>query len=368
MNQTELKEWWEHEFKSVSSPSSIDFMSRDGTLLLEVQRKPQGMRGFYAGTLRLAIELERYRNAETACLIIDASNLSLKRLKFAWNEAKKVITRIHGKKLAIIAVKENETWVEPTNQRLVNRIASNVRNIPALGFSQPANIERIRAARKADEIVKVLISRWLQHLKPIGIGELGEIVGCSYPTVRKAIAKLEMKNNLYRDSGSTVQLKRFPEHDWRRIVALAPTSRNTIRFADHSGQKPNTKKLLDRLCRMKPERVALGGVIAGRHWNVDFDLNGIPRLDLLVHEESQSLDLGFMKKLDPALKKSTNQERSPVVVVHTVGRANPDFIESMKYTLPLAGPVETVLDLVDIGLPAQAHQLLSHFRKEVRYS
>lgn len=55
-------------------------------------------------------------------------------------------------------------------------------------------------------------------------------------------------------------------------------------------------------------------------------------------------------------------------MIHTIGRANPDFAISKKHELSIAGPIETVLDLIEMGLPTQAHQLLSHFRKEVKYS
>lgn len=368
MRTTEIQTWWEREFQSAPSDSGVDFISRDGNLLIELQVKPQGMRGFYAGVMRLALELQSWPDAERGCLIIEASNLSLKRLQQDWEKAKSVLGKKYARKLAIIAIQKDELWIEPKGDTPINELASHVLSIPDLGFKLPENTRRIRATRKTDEIIKVLISRWLQHLPSIGVGELGEAVGCSYPTIRNAIKKLETTKHLSRDSGSTVHLARFPESDWKRIVALASTNRNTIRFSDRSSQKPNTKKLLDRLNRIKPDNVALGGVIAGRHWNTDFDLNGIPRLDLLIHEESQSLDLEFMKQLDPALKPSKDQGESSVVVIHTIGRANPNFSTSKKYALPIADPVETALDLIEMGLPAQASQLLSHFRKEARYS
>jgi len=368
MNTTEIQTWWDREFQPAPSDSGVDFVSRDGNLLIEVQIKPQGMRGFYAGVMRLALELESRPDAERGCLVIDASNLSFKRLQQDWEKAKRVLGKKYAKKLAIIAIQKDELWIEPKGDASINELASHVLSVPNLGFKLPENTRRIRATRKADEIIKVLVSQWLQELPSIGVGELGEIVGCSYPTIRKTVTQLEATKHLNRGSASTVHLAKFPESDWKRIVALATTNRNTMRFTDRSGQRPNMKKLLDRINRIKPNNVALGGVIAARHWDADFDLNGIPRLDLLIHEESQSLNLEFMNKLDPALKPSKDEGESSVVVIHTIGRANPGFSTSKKHALPIADPVETALDLIEMGLPAQAIQLLSHFRKEARYS
>lgn len=368
MNSPEVQIRWEREFEPAPASSGVDFVSRDGRILIELQDKPQGMRGFYAGVMRLALELDRRPDAEIGCLVIQASKLSMSRLQDDWNGAKSVLGGKHARRLAIIAIQEPEVWTDPKRDHRISELASYIADVPQLKFKQLENSYPIRTTRKTDEVIKVLISRWLQNDAPIGIRELGDVVGCSYPTVSKTLKGLEATQHLRRVTGSTVELTRFPESDWKRIVALATINRNTVRFVDHSGQKPNTKSLLLRLKGMKPDNVAIGGVVAGRHWDPNFDLNGIPRLDLSIHETSQSLDFGFMKKLDPALRPTRNQNESPVVVIHTIGRANPGFTLSKKHTLPLADPVETALDLIEMGLVSQASQLLSSFRKEVRYS
>ncbi len=117
---------------------------------------------------------------------------------------------------------------------------------------------------------------------------------------------------------------------------------------------------------MRPSRVALGGVAAARHWHSDFDLHGIPRLDLLLHTPGDNVDLDFVKKLDPALRQIDDYDESPVLVVRPLRRADPLFERVPNTSLPFADPVETALDLNDLGLTAQANQLFAHFRPEVR--
>ena len=121
---------------------------------------------------------------------------------------------------------------------------------------------------------------------------------------------------------------------------------------------------------MKPKHVAYGGVVAARHWQANFDLNGTPRIDLVVHCPNQLVDLGFVKKLDPALKENTGRsfDDSPTVVIHPITRREPDFTKNADGGLPIADPVETALDLTEMGLTAQANNLFSHFRKEVRFA
>jgi DNA-binding MarR family transcriptional regulator len=212
----------------------------------------------------------------------------------------------------------------------------------------------------------VLLIRWLRNEGPISIGQLAKEVGCSYPTVRVALRRLESKKYLSKESGRLVQLTRFPQETWRELVTLAPTIRQPLRFIDKSGEKPNPDRLLDRLKAIQPKGIALSGVVAARHWNPDFDLHGTPRLDLVTHAPDNIADLRFLKRLDPALKQTDDPDASPAIVIHLLVRSAANFTEVERNGLPYADPLETVLDLHELGLTQQANQLLSHFRKEVR--
>jgi hypothetical protein len=69
--------------------------------------------------------------------------------------------------------------------------------------------------------------------------------------------------------------------------------------------------------------------------------------------------------LDPALELG-NGDCSAVVAVHLVRRNESLFETASASDLPTADPIETVLDLLEMGLTAQAEQALAHFRPELR--
>ena len=73
-----------------------------------------------------------------------------------------------------------------------------------------------------------------------------------------------------------------------------------------------------------------------------------------------------MQKLDPALKRIEDFDESPILVIRPLQRADPLFDRVRDTSLPFADPVETALDLCDLGLTAQAGQLFAHFRPEAR--
>jgi hypothetical protein len=142
--------------------------------------------------------------------------------------------------------------------------------------------------------------------------------------------------------------------------------RNSFRFRDRTGGKPDPEALLSRLERTKAPQLGLGGVFAARHWHPDFDLHGSPRLDLAYHAPDGEAELEFVRKIDPALAMDNALESSPALVVHVIDRATSQFVENTAGRIPWADPVETVLDLCDMSLTVQANQLLAYLRPESR--
>jgi hypothetical protein len=104
-------------------------------------------------------------------------------------------------------------------------------------------------------------------------------------------------------------------------------------------------------------------VIAGRRWDPQFDLNGIPRLDLVLHAPGggRRTNLEFVRRLDPALKPNA-AVGSSVLVVHPLYRADPLFHRDPAEPLPVADQVETIFHLNEMGLTAQADALLARLR------
>ena len=121
--------------------------------------------------------------------------------------------------------------------------------------------------------------------------------------------------------------------------------------------------LLRRLEKIKPPRLALGGVVAARHYGPNFDLNGLPRLDVSLHAPA---GLAWVSKVDPALSPILTNVGEPVLVVHPLHRPKPDFVKTSRHKLPLADAVETLLDLYEMGFNQQADDLVKVLRGGVK--
>ena len=344
--------------------SKIDYESRDRKWVFEFQKKPQGIRGFHIGVVRLALELRSNPKGIRGCLVINAEDLTENRLRNEWDTLLSILHPDVASRLAIVAIQKQKAWIQPPG-KFLDKVASAVSTIPKLGF-ETGRTRKAANQPKSIQIKKLLISRWLQRQGPIGIGELADHIGCSYPTARTTIDKLSRSEILIEENRTAIQLSRFPEDEWQAIVAMSSSIRPPIRFVDRSGQSTNMNSLLKRLSKKAPAGVALGGVVAARHWHRKFNLNGIPRIDLLVHAKHRNINIDFLHQIDPALKESTDNKKSPAIVVHAIQRENPDFTPTEQYQLPVADPIETALDLNEMGLTQQANDLFASLRSEIK--
>jgi hypothetical protein len=105
--------------------------------------------------------------------------------------------------------------------------------------------------------------------------------------------------------------------------------------------------------------VAVGGVVAARSYDPHFDLNGVPRLDLVV-VRSQSID--WLKEVNPALQPAAATVSSPVLVIHPVEHFWVGLPPRLAGELPIADPVEVLLDLYELRLTDQAEHFVTAVR------
>lgn len=218
-------------------------------------------------------------------------------------------------------------------------------------YSSPAS-RRSRGAFY--DILRILINQWLAGKEPLTSRSLCETAGCSYPTAASALKKLE--KYLTRHSDRRVELKTFPRDAWSRLVANADQVRQTQWFVDRSGQARSIDSLLTRLQKIRPDDVAIGGVLGARRLDPSLDLVGTPRLDITIHCRTGKPDTGFLRQLDPALKPG-NAGESAQVVIHVLHQ-NHVFFERDKAGVLWADPVECLLDLHEMRLESQASEFL----------
>ena len=334
----------------------VDFASEDGKFVIEVLERPgAAVRDLRAKLLPLAVFIAGNARIERACLLLVVDRLTRTRLRNEWNGLMGVLRPEVAHRLAVVAVGHGFELCLPAESPKLVELAEVGRNL--VGASA---LPKLPHMAKSLEVARVLLVRWLLGQGPIARGELGEQAGGSYPTVASAIERLE--GVIRERSNRSVELKAFPREAWHELLALSPTQRARIAYCDRTGRRADPEGLLRRLEKLKPHHVALGGAVAAHHWDPHFDLRGLPRLDVSL-AAARGLDLGFVRDLDPGLGPLEG-EGTPVLVVHPLHR--PAALFTPGDVLPIADPVETLLDLSELRLVDQSNALIERLEGRAR--
>ena len=275
-------------------------------------------------------------------------------MRRAWSEWISVLAPDVADRLQLVMVSADAQVVIPEDE--------SGRTIARALHTASAALESAAAHARPDrsyEVLKILLVRWLRREPPISMHELQAQSGLSHPTV--ALRLRELGDQVRRRSNRSVELSEFPTSTWAELVALSPRVRRSVGFVDRSGRSGDLAAMLERLGRQQPPHVAVGGVVAARHWQPTFDLDGIPRLDLELHAPDGVAQLEFLRRLDPALTPADGRS-VPTVVVHLVTRASSLFTDDPDRRLPWADPVEVLLDLNQLRLTQQAEAFVWEWR------
>ncbi len=208
-------------------------------------------------------------------------------------------------------------------------------------------------------ILKLFVYAWLTNRGPVTARWLADTAGCSYPTVASATRRIG--RTIVRRKDRRLELREFPRQEWSRLLTVADDARSTMRFADRTGQPRSASSLADRLQQLRPEKVAVGGVLGARHYHPELDLMGLPRLDVSVHCPEKSADVSFVRRLDPGLEVTSDPAEPARLVVHCVRHEEALFAPDSG-GLPWADPVECLMDLHEARLEPQAADLVRALR------
>ena len=144
MEKLEDEIWWRDEFRPANDLPGIDHVSRDGKTVVKIDRHPQGMRGVYAGIMRLSLFVAQEPSVRRACFIINAAGLSRDRLLNEWQNIKRVLTNDLANRLALVAIGKEETWVDPPDQDMLRiaRALGSARTSPrrCRGGAKPSSV------------------------------------------------------------------------------------------------------------------------------------------------------------------------------------------------------------------------------------
>ncbi|MCB9694327.1 MAG: hypothetical protein H6736_21160 [Alphaproteobacteria bacterium] len=321
-----------------------DYSTDDGRLFVDVAASHGGTRDLRASVVQLALRAQGRPDGRGALLIL-RTRMSAAGLRAEWRRLLEVLAPGVAGRLGLVALLDDGAVVLP-DEAALREIAT------AAGRVETA-ARRVRVDRSF-EVMRVLMARWLMRRGRIAIGELGRQAGLSHPSVAKALAALG--DAVERKPDRSAMLRAIPHEQWARLLALAPRVRQTTAFAAAPGRVVEPGWLLERLADLRPTAVAVGGVVAARYWHPGLELPPAQRVDLSVHAPNGPMDTAFVGALELGLV-SAQGGTPPLLVLHAVPRAESLF--TPRDGIPIADPVEVMLDLCEIGRNDQAGTLQS---------
>jgi hypothetical protein len=305
------------------------------------------------------------------------------RVQEEWGSLQKILRPEIGARLKMIALAADRDVVIPDGDPNLVRVMLLAR----AAFRQNEGVHQVDVVpapwrEKTFEAWRALLDAWLRGEDPLPIQEIVKRSGCSYPTVAGMLDRLQKTGEIERTRNRSATFHSLPRRSLGEILTLSADLRQTVQFVDTSGRPPDPSGLLRRISS-NTRNVAVGGVVAARHYTPNFDLNGLPRIDLTTY---RGAPLDWLEKVDPALslagmqgafspetraaihavypelKVSGPHQRSPILVIHRTSRGEPLLDPPNKGGLPWAGPAETLLDLLELRLTSQAEEFVRAMR------
>lgn len=288
-------------------------------------------------------------------LLLDDPKISADRIKEEWEGFRAIMRDEIGERLSLFPKYGTE---EQAPELFRNSSSLDSATIHEL-FHQLHRKDPKGRSRNPDAfptILKILLLRWFRGMEPVSSSQLGDLAGCSYPTIKAARSKLE--KYLKDDPHRGVALRRFPESAWTKLIADSEEVRKTRRFVS-AAPRPALKNA-EKANRLPSGHYAIGGIIGARHHFPGIDLVGAPRLDLTAFQQSDQEIEKAIAKIDPSLRPVEPGEAGELIV-HRLYRKESYFQEGKKGQI-VADEVECLLDLYDARLDLQAQEFLEHLK------
>lgn len=326
-----------------------------GNTVFEVVRELRDTRRFRASLLEIA-KIASNDPIRRVVLVLDEPEITSDRIDDEWSGLLSILSSQIAARVALVVYRAGN--LDLRNGQLDNNEADAIDTI--VNHSTPIRNRVSRSPSTAFfEILRVLLIHGFRRTGPITSKEIGEQTGFSYPTISKALEKLE--THLIRHSDRRVELRAFPKNAWFKLLAQSETVRSSRGFSDRSGRPRPIEVLINRLQELNRDDIAVSGILGARHYLPGIDLIGTPRLDLVVHSQKGYDALDIVRQLDAALTPSKKGEPSRVVV-HTLVRPN-SFFSLSEQGVFYADEVECLLDLQEARLESQAAEFQTRLFK-----
>lgn len=321
---------------------------RVGNTIVEVKSDLHSFRNLRAALLQLAYYLTEQPD-ERGLLVLANPRITDAALQKEWRLAEQTLRPEVLRRLSVAA--ERGAEISTISGELSPDLSNRVREM----VDREARAQPSRARQPPEAIFLVLMHQWFLRKGPMTTQWLIQAVGCSYPTAANALRRLE--HLIERFSDRRIQLWGFPAEEWQRVVSNRDRVHPTLRYADRSGQRRSPESLLRRASGFDRPDIAVGGVLAARHYHPALDLRGTPRLDLTLHSPDGTADLSFVEQLDPALERTKSNDEPAALAIHVL-RRQASFFQTDGDGLSWADPVESLLGLYDARLEPQAREFL----------
>lgn len=339
-----------------------DFRSADSTHAITIKSSILGSRDFGAAMLELAMLVAEEPALQRATLIARMDRMSAARAIEEWRRVQKVLGPKIARRLSLVALTSDQVVTMPKGDEQLQRLAA----IAKQAFASRAKGHVVDPAfsswtPRSFDAWMVLLDAWLRREPPLEVQEIARRSGVSYPTVAATLERLRARGELMRTRDRRAMFASVPRRSLEEILIAADALRSTLRFVDTSGRRSDPQDLLRRLLKKAPKDVSIGGVTAARHYAPDFDLHGSPRIDVSV--ASDPAPTPWLSAIDPALDR-VSSDVSPVLAIHFMRRREASSERSRDSRLAFAGRADTLLDMYDLRLTAQAEAFIQTMRGE----
>ena len=330
-----------------------DFTSLDGRVIVAFKTAVHGVRDLFAAALQLAVNLQGRADVADAVLVAHLPRLSAERVEHEWRRLNAALHPGLAGKLRLVALASDHAVLLPHADGWLQTLASAAQEAIRTGDRAAAHDSSTFAwTAKGLAVWSVLTDAWLRCEPALSMQAIRERSGCSYPTVRCTVDYLDAKGECESGRSRSRALRGFPRRSLEEILAATDKLRQTKRFSDRTGRPADPQGLARRLLAKRPAGVVLGGVMAARFYMPDFDLNGLPRLDVSAGGDSSA----FVRALDPALEAVGPDFTAPVLVMHR-------SLRILGADQPFAPPSDVLLDLCEQRLTQQAFEFANALRK-----
>jgi len=218
------------------------------------------------------------------------------------------------------------------------------------------------------QVKATLVERWLCGLPALSVADTRRHTSASYQTVSAALDELQQLHLVGDERDGPIAIRGLRPALLLKLADEHCGARKLLRFVDPSGLAKPPTSMASRLGSLRSKgavgQVAIGGVLGAMHHYDDLNITAAPRLDLCVFDGDSS----FVRQLDAGLLEAP-KGRTPyktVLAVHLQRDCRPPELSSVD--AGVAGRLDCLADLLELGLQAQADELAHELCKRVRHT